>query len=306
MTLTAAGEHSLGERDDGSLPNVSVVIITHNRKEHVLKALRSVFLSDYPREKLEVIVIDDVSNDGTYEAIRELYGKKVNVVRNRKVMFLAKSRNVGFKLSTGDYVLNMDDDCLVTKETIRNLVKVIGFDKTIGVVGPAVYYEDGRLMYCGARIFPFFMPMKYKEQAKLIECEFVPGTIGLFRREAAINAGLWDSHNFTFQAEDADVCLRIRKAGYHAVCAPWVKAHHLKRPSLLNIPSSRRAYEAGRSRILLYKRHLQRFSLIFYIGSVNVLLLLLYLSFITFKKKNTIEFITAYIRGVTHGLLARI
>ncbi len=290
--------------DQRSLPSVSVVIITHNRLRDVVKALDSVLLNDYPQKMLEVIVVDDASSDGTYEVLKQRYRRKVNVIRNEEAIFLAGSRNRGFKLSRGEYVLQMDDDCILSTDALRNLVNVMRKDETIGVAGPAVYYGEERLVYCGARIYPFYMPIKRKNNTEVIECEFVPGTVGLFRREAVINAGLWDAENFTFQAEDADVCLRIRRAGYHPVCVPWARAYHLKKPSLIDVSSSRRAFEAGRSRILLYRRNLSKLSFIFYLASVNILVLFLYVLLITLKRKS-MELIGAYIRGIAHGLLTR-
>ena len=99
-------------------PKVSVIIITHNRKESLLKALESVISSNYPSDALEIIVVDDASHDGTTEIVRRIYGSRLKIIRNEKEMFLSASRNIGFNLSTGTYILSMDDDCILEKNAI--------------------------------------------------------------------------------------------------------------------------------------------------------------------------------------------
>jgi glycosyltransferase involved in cell wall biosynthesis len=56
-----------------NFPLVSVVIPTHNRKEKLIRLIKSIFRSDFPKNRLEVIVVDDFSSDGTSKGVKKLF-----------------------------------------------------------------------------------------------------------------------------------------------------------------------------------------------------------------------------------------
>ncbi|MSU54407.1 MAG: glycosyltransferase [Candidatus Staskawiczbacteria bacterium] len=87
-------------------PLVSVIIPTHNRKEYLAAAIRSVFAQTY--KEVEVIVVDDHSTDGTLEALADFVG--ITVIRNEKNMGPAGAANRGILASSGKYIAMLDDD----------------------------------------------------------------------------------------------------------------------------------------------------------------------------------------------------
>ena len=92
-----------------SQPLVSVVIPTHNRKEKLARLIKSILESDYPKDKLEIIVVDDASTDNTFEYIKKKY-PQAKIIRNEEEKLLAESRNIGIKASKGKYIFLIDDD----------------------------------------------------------------------------------------------------------------------------------------------------------------------------------------------------
>ena len=66
-------------------PLVSIVIPTRNRKNKLIRLLASIMRSSYPADRLEVIVIDDASTDGTYHVVRKEF-PKVKLLRNETVL----------------------------------------------------------------------------------------------------------------------------------------------------------------------------------------------------------------------------
>jgi len=84
-------------------PLVSIVIPTHDRKEKLIRLINSILESDYPKDKLEIIIVDDASTDGTYEEITKIF-PQVKVVRNGRKRLVAASRNIGFQKSKGEFV----------------------------------------------------------------------------------------------------------------------------------------------------------------------------------------------------------
>jgi len=89
-------------RPEEELPLVSIVIPTHNRKEKLTRPINSILQSNYPKDKLETIVVDDASTDGTYEEIRAKFHSGVKIIRNEREMLPAASRNIGIKMLMGN------------------------------------------------------------------------------------------------------------------------------------------------------------------------------------------------------------
>jgi GT2 family glycosyltransferase len=192
-------------------PRVSVIIVTHNRRDLVLCSVKSVLSDSY--EPKSIIVIDDASVDGTATKLRNVFSNRIRVMTNPSAQFLAASRNIGMANSEGRYMLCMDDDCIIPSGNVINeLVEVLEKVRNVGAVAPNVHYANGVVAYCGARIFPVYRPMRPTEKSRLLSCDFAPGTIGMYRKEAVEKVNGWDSIYFPFQAEDADLCLRLKES----------------------------------------------------------------------------------------------
>ena len=264
--------------DQGNQPCVDVIIVTYNRSAFVLNSVESVLFDSY--EKKDIIVVDDASVDGTAEMLRAAFPNQIRVLVNDRAQFLGASRNRGMVNSGAKYVLSMDDDCLIPDgNVIGELVGVLERNEDLAAVGPAVYASDGKMAYCGAKAFPVFRPLRPRSDRRtLVRCEYVPGTIGMYRREALEKVGGWDP--LPWQAEDADLCLRLKEAGYEVVCAPWIKATHLK-TGLVDIPNEERAYRSGIQRMLLFKSHHTKTTYIAWLIVTTVPVTLFYVLFLT-------------------------
>lgn len=108
---------------------ISVIIPSYNRKNFISQAIDSVLKQTY--KNIEIIVVDDGSNDGTEESIREKYGESqlVNFYRNEKNSGAGFSRKFGYQKSKGEYLVFMDDDDYYTnykffEEAIKILKKL--------------------------------------------------------------------------------------------------------------------------------------------------------------------------------------
>lgn len=114
---------------------VSVIICTRNRRALVVRAIDSVFAQE--AVPVEVIVVDDCSDDGTPDALKERYGPRLKLVvleENRRV---AHATNRGFDVSSGDYValLGDDDYWTDTRKLEKQLAAFAQGDATLGLVG---------------------------------------------------------------------------------------------------------------------------------------------------------------------------
>jgi GT2 family glycosyltransferase len=115
-----------------NMPTVSVVILTHNRKDLLRQSLTSCLSLNWP--ELEFIVVDNVSTDGTPEMIEEEFGSSVRVIR-RTVDSPTAGRNEGFRCAKGDFILSLDNDMLVSDpESISKAVAIFQRFPKVGLL----------------------------------------------------------------------------------------------------------------------------------------------------------------------------
>lgn len=169
---------------------VSAVITTHNRKDFLQKAINSVLGQTYPN--IELIVVDDASDDGTKELMEKLAEQKgIKYIRIEKEDSRGGNyaRNQGILASTGEYVAFLDDDDEWLKEKIQKQVAVMDKNPDVGVVS------------CG-RIFEYDLKRRVPQDlSKRMEGDlsqriweriaFTTSEI-LVRRELLIQVGMFD------------------------------------------------------------------------------------------------------------------
>ena len=119
------------------MEKVSVVIPAYNCQDTIAECLDSLLIQNYPQEQIEIIVVDDGSEDDTGNLIRCKY-KKVKLVVNERNFGRAYSRARGTALATGDIIAQTDADCIVAKNWIENIVQNLAEEDCI-VTGPVIH-----------------------------------------------------------------------------------------------------------------------------------------------------------------------
>jgi len=303
------------------LPLISIVIPTHNRKEKLTRLINSILQSNYPQDKLELIVVDDASTDGTYEEIRAKF-PVVKIIRNQKETLLAASRNIGIKNANGKYIFLIDDDNVIDKNCIKELVKTLVSDPRIGIVGPIMYYyEQPDVIWCAGikrnMTTSFFsvigkdMIDKGQFAGKLIESDDFPNAF-MIKREVLEKVGLFDENAFPIHYDEADLGERVRRAGYKIVCNPKAKVWHdiplldKEKATQHYVSSSLRAYYTARNRIIFHKKYSKKLQFLIYIIVFNWIITLYYLQIIILNPLKTprdrLKITKAYIRGIIDGI----
>jgi len=136
-------------------PMVSVVIPTYNRKDLLKECLDSLFNQTYPKERYEIIVVNDGSTDGTEEVLKE-YAKKAPcafkwLTQQNKGSYAA--RNLGIKNARGEIICFIDDDCIADRKWLEDLVRA--FEEGVGGVGGNIVCVKPRTLiekYCERNI----------------------------------------------------------------------------------------------------------------------------------------------------------
>ncbi len=297
-------------------PVVSVVIPTYNRKRKLARLIRSILESNYPRDRLEIIVVDDASTDGTHEYIKRLF-PRVKVIRNNEEKLLAESRNIGIRASKGEYIFLIDDDNVVDKNTIRELVEFMEKHPEVGVTGPIMYFlkDPTRIGCAGIKRNYWTTITKYVghntrdigQYREPYESEDFPNAF-MVRRKIFEKVGLFNSKIFPIHYDEADFCQRVRKAGYKVMVVPTAKVWHdvplpkENRAGFFRLRNPLRAYYTIRNRILFHalwsKSALQRSVALLASLAVTAYYMILSLKEISARR---CEVLKAIIKGVIDG-----
>jgi len=102
-----------------SFPEVSIIIPAFNAQDTIASCLDSIFNLDYPREKMEIIVVDNNSTDSTEDIIRNY---PITVLREVNVQSSYASRNKGIKNAKGEILAFTDTDCIVSTQWLKKLL----------------------------------------------------------------------------------------------------------------------------------------------------------------------------------------
>ena len=124
------------------LPFVSVVVCTYNGEKRIEDCLKSLINQDYPKDKYEIIIIDDGSIDKTTEIVSKY---KVRLIKHQKNLGICLARDTGLWNADGEIVIYTDDDCIAKKDWLKNLLRVYKKD-VIAVGGLTIPFSCNTIM----------------------------------------------------------------------------------------------------------------------------------------------------------------
>jgi cellulose synthase/poly-beta-1,6-N-acetylglucosamine synthase-like glycosyltransferase len=191
-------------------PKVSFVIATWNEEKTISGKLKNTLALDYPKDKLEVIVIDSGSTDQTKNIVRKF--KKVRLIVEKERKGKADALNKAFKECKGDIVVISDSDCRLDKDILKKSMPYF-FDPKVGALtGRQILLNSKENLATKTeqnyRNFYFII----RNAESIIDSTLVfHGEFSAFRKE------LLDNIYNDSVADDSELALRIRKKNYRAL-----------------------------------------------------------------------------------------
>lgn len=205
------------------MKTVAVLITVHNRKENTLACLEHLFGATLPEQhSLEVFLVDDGSTDGTSGAVKEQF-PQVNIIRGTGNLFWNRGMHLAWKTAAQtrnfDYYFWLNDDTLIFKDALKNLVKSCEFEKNQKIIcGTTVDSVDKNKITYGGRF-------KYKGLVSPTShnqtCDYFNGNIVLIPKFVYNKIGNLDP-TFTHSLGDFDYGLRAKKMGIESIVAHGV------------------------------------------------------------------------------------
>lgn len=219
---------------------VSIIIPNFNGEKYLDTCLFSILKSSY--KNFEVILVDDGSTDKSLEIIEKFVerDKRFRLLRNKKNLGAAASRNKAVKTSRGEILVFLDNDTEVDKDWLKELINPLLKDKNIGAAQSLILdferrdliqMAGGLLMPQTGWLLPFFQWEKYlKVKNRLEEREIVAISASLaVRKDVFERIGGFDEKEAVY-TEDLDFCWRVWIVGYRIVLAPRSIVYHWTKP----------------------------------------------------------------------------
>jgi GT2 family glycosyltransferase len=218
------------------LPPISIVIPTYNNLSLLLECLDSVHKLDYPREQLEVIVVDNNSSDRTPELVGGRY-PNVRVIRLDTNTGFAPACDRGALEAAGDYVAFLNNDAVVSPDWLTALLDALKAGEVdIVCAASRILSRDGEdTEYNGAssNLFGAGRPESVSGWPDLpappetgTPILFASGGAMLIRRDIFLEVGGFDPSYFAY-FEDVDLGWRLWVLGYRVVYAPNAVVRHI-------------------------------------------------------------------------------
>jgi cellulose synthase/poly-beta-1,6-N-acetylglucosamine synthase-like glycosyltransferase/peptidoglycan/xylan/chitin deacetylase (PgdA/CDA1 family) len=194
------------------LPPVSVIVPAYNEAVGIEAAVRSLAASDYPR--LQVIVVDDGSTDGTAELVESLRLRRVRVIRQPN-QGKAVALNTGIAAASYNVLVMVDGDTVFQPDTVRALVQPLQ-DPRVGAVSGNTKVGNRRKLLGRWQHLEYVIGFNLdRRMYDLVGCmPTVPGAIGAFRRSVLVAVG---GVSVDTLAEDTDLTMAVNRAGFWVV-----------------------------------------------------------------------------------------
>lgn len=212
-------------------PLVSVIVINWNGARHLPTCLDALRAQTYPR--LEIIVADNASTDGSQALIRERY-PEVRLVALPENRGFTGGNNAGIAASTGEIVILLNNDTEVAPTWIAALVDAFARHPQAGTAASKMLLFDRRDTFHTAGDYyrvdglPGNRGVWQKDTGQYDREEYVFGACGgalAIRRQVLETIGLLDD-DFFFSAEDVDFAWRAQLAGYRCIYVPRAVVYH--------------------------------------------------------------------------------
>jgi glycosyltransferase involved in cell wall biosynthesis len=228
------------------LQRVTVILPVRNEVAHISACLDSILASAHPAERLEILVVDGMSEDGTRELLERYVAQypRVRLLDNPRRVVPA-ALNIGVRAATGDIVVRMDGHVVYPPEYIPRLVAALlegGADN----VGPCLITlpADGSSRAQAIAIamsHPFGVGMSRFRIGAREPCEVDTVPFGCFRREIFKRVGMFDEE--LIRNQDDEFNHRIITRGGHVWLIPDVVCYYYARRSLRKL--ARMFYQYG-------------------------------------------------------------
>jgi GT2 family glycosyltransferase len=211
---------------------LSIICVNWNSVDYLRECIASIY-ENTRNVPFEIIVVDNASPQGGVESLKDQF-PQVTIIKSEKNVGFASANNIGFRRSTGEYVLFLNPDTQLIGSTINTMLAHIKTLPDAGIVGCKMLNTDLSVQITSIQKFPTILnqvvsaeylqlrwpncplwdiaPL-FSDKTKVIKVEVIPGACMLLRRSVFEKVGMFSEDYFMY-AEDLDLNYKLKRAGY--------------------------------------------------------------------------------------------
>lgn len=232
---------------------VSIVIPILNEEKYIDKCINSVLNQDYPKEHLEVVLVDGDSEDNTVKIIN-LYIEKYPFIKvfNNPEKTVQYALNIGVKGAVGKYIVRMDAHAEYSNDYVSKCIEYLEETKAQNVGGPMIAKGKNNVQQVVSAAYhsPFALGGG-KFHIEGFEGYADTVFLGSFKRQYLLDIGLYDER--LPRSEDDDLNFRISESGGKIYITPKIKSIYYPRDSYKSL--FKQYYEYGVWKVAVIKKH---------------------------------------------------
>lgn len=228
---------------DNELPLVSILIPIYNEEKSIRQTIESILKSDYPKEKFEIIAIDNNSKDNTVQIIKELQKKyKKLKFYHEKKQGKGYALNLGIKKSKGDIIFTMDADTLVEPHCVKEMTRYFKNPEVMSVT-PSMLIHNPKGILQRVQQAEYLFGLFLRKAFSTINAIFItPGAFSAYRKTFFKKHGRYDTENIT---EDLEMSLRVQYKGYIIENSPDSPVYTIAPKKFKALLTQRKRWYAG-------------------------------------------------------------
>tara|TARA_B100000424_G_scaffold33403_1_gene22666 strand:+ start:721 stop:1773 length:1053 start_codon:yes stop_codon:yes gene_type:complete len=235
-------------------PLVSVIMPIRNEKEFIVNCLEAVLNQDYPDDKIEIIVVDGISNDGTKELIDKIANdvKRLKIYTN-KHRIVSTALNIGIKKSRGEIIVRIDGHTIIKSDFISQNIKLLNTNPDAWIVGGPIIHK-GKTLFSKALALTMSSSFGVgnANHRKSNYEGFAEGAVfPAIRKFVFEKVGVFDEH--FVRNQDDEFNFRVIKSGGKIFISPKVSHSYFVRESPIKL--FQQYYQYGFWKLEIIKKH---------------------------------------------------
>lgn len=195
-------------------PFVSICIPAYNEEKNISETLDSVLNLDYPKNKMEIIVVNDGSSDNTEDIVKKAIKDSKGRIKllNQENGGKAVAMNHGLQIAKGEFFVSLDADSTVSPNALKNLLPYFETESTAAVL-PLIRVKSKKTILQKLQYCEYIINFFYKRLMSNLNCIHVtPGPFSVYRKKIIKKMGGFDEKNLV---EDLEMALRLQKRNYN-------------------------------------------------------------------------------------------
>jgi cellulose synthase/poly-beta-1,6-N-acetylglucosamine synthase-like glycosyltransferase len=235
-------------------PFVSLIMPVRNEAAFIARGLSAVMAQDYPPERMEVIVVDGMSDDGTREVVRSFAEHHPNLrLLDNPGRIVSTGLNLALRQAAGEVIIRVDGHCEIAEDYVSRSVQCLEEEEADGVGGPIETIGDSRV----ARAIALAMSSRFgvggsafrtvKDRRMYVETVAFPA----YTRRAIERAGLFDEE--LVRNQDDEYNYRLCKLGGRLLLVPEIRSRYYSRSSFRSL--WRQYFQYGYWKVRVMQKH---------------------------------------------------